>query len=426
MRPLGVLVSTVLVIGALWGTIWVARYSPWATQYKRPQFRWEKGAEEAAKIYDENRQGGNKAKDAEKTAAEKAKPADHDSGMAAEPPPPMSKNPPYPKAVTGERVHSFNAMGINEERKHSFHIENKGQAPLLLTRGATTCKCTISNLANREVPPGGSADIELSWTPRKIDPAFEQTAVIQTNDPELAEIQFRVIGKVVEQFVVLPERTWHAGQVTDVQEGRVTGIIGSTVDRTFEIRSVESSSPFVKVEYKPLGRRRSEREDLIAGYEFQVKVEQAIPVGQFRSRLRIRTTLEGDKTIDVEVTAVRSGPVLYLPPSKGVWNGEKGILSLGRFDRHMGHKTSLPVLVYDIDHPFELTGVECDDKFVKVTFERDQQLASEKQQGGRLVFEVPPDGPAVTRVMPDPLLVKLKTNHPKVKEMRFLLEYIAN
>ena len=37
-----------------------------------------------------------------------------------------------------------------------------------------------------------------------------------------------------------------------------------------------------------------------AGYEFTVKVDRDIPVGPFRVPVRIHTSLEGGKTIEIE------------------------------------------------------------------------------------------------------------------------------
>ncbi len=97
--------------------------------------------------------------------------------------PPIADKPPYPKARTGERVYEFGSMGVNEEKKHKFHIDNRGQAPLLIAKGPTNCKCTISNISQSTVAPGGSAEIEMSWTPRETTTTFAKTATIWTNDP---------------------------------------------------------------------------------------------------------------------------------------------------------------------------------------------------------------------------------------------------
>src|SRR5579872_2905137 len=58
--------------------------------------------------------------------------------------PPVSKTGPYPKAVIEETEFEFGRMEVGEERSHAFIIRNEGEAPLLLKKGKTTCKCTMS------------------------------------------------------------------------------------------------------------------------------------------------------------------------------------------------------------------------------------------------------------------------------------------
>ena len=55
--------------------------------------------------------------------------------------PQIAEKGPFPKAVVGNDVYGFGRMSINEEKKHTFRIENKGQVPLVLAKGPTECKC---------------------------------------------------------------------------------------------------------------------------------------------------------------------------------------------------------------------------------------------------------------------------------------------
>jgi hypothetical protein len=342
--------------------------------------------------------------------------------------PPIADKPPYPKARTGERVYEFGSMSIDEEKKHTFHIENRGQAPLLIAKGPTNCKCTISNISKSTVAPGASADIEMSWTPRETTSTFAKTATIWTNDPELSEIQFKIFGKVVKQFVVIPERTWHAGHVTDVQDGQMVGTLGSPVDANFKIVSVECPNPHLKIVYRRLTAKECMHGSFKAGYEFTTTVDKGIPPGHFRQQVKIHTTLEGNKTIDVEVTALRSGPVLFLPPignTRAFWNAEKSLVNLGRFQHEVGAKVILPALVYGAKEKFQLLGVEKDAEFVRVTVEPNPEIGGGEQQGVRFIFEIPAGAPPVTRIAPNGVHLTLKTNHPKLKEMTFELEFVS-
>ncbi len=316
-------------------------------------------------------------------------------------------------------------MALNEEKKHTFSIKNEGRGPLDLEVGPSSCKCTVGSLSKKKVMPGESVDVELTWRGKEVQTNFAQWATIWTSDPDAPDIQFKVYGKVVEKYVVVPEKAWHAGHVTDVQEGVVTGQIASMVDK-FKVTSVDSGSPHVKVTYTPLDLMTLMSLKGKAGYEFTVKVDRDIPMGTFRVPLRIHTTLEGGKTIEIDVTGSRSGPILFLAPEgRGLWNAEKQRLQMGQVRREVGSKVTLPAIVYGIKQDFKVEKVTSDADFLKVGAEPNKGITSGEQQGINFTFELPPNSPAVTRVSPNSVHVTLDTNHPKLKHLEFEVEFIC-
>src|SRR5580698_10513006 len=163
-----------------------------------------------------------------------------------------------------------------------------------------------------------------------------------------------------------------------------------------------------------------------AGFEFTVKVDRGMPMGPFRVPIRIHTTLEGNKTLEVDVTGTRSGPMLFLPPiGRGMWNAEKSRLYLGRVQRNVGSKVKLPAIVYGIKDKFKVLKTTCDAEYLKVTVEPNPEISQGEQQGVLFTFELPPGSPAVTRVSPDGVRVVLETNHPKLKEITFEVEFVC-
>jgi hypothetical protein len=232
----------------------------------------------------------------------------------------------------------------------------------------------------------------------------------------------------VQQYLVRPEHTWHAGHVTDVNDGVMYGQITSAIDPDFKITSIDMPDPNVKVTYKSLGAKERMRESLKAGYQFTVTVGKGIPAGHYRHDMKIHTTLEGNKTIDVEVTATRSGPILFLSPignARAYWNPERSLVNMGRFPHETGCKVTLPALVYGTKEKFQILGVERDASFVRVTAEPNSEIGSGEQQGVKFIFEVPPGNPPMTRIMPDAVHLKLTTNHPRLKELTFLVEFLS-
>jgi hypothetical protein len=406
MRVLGAVLGIVLGTSALAGTIWFARYSKFV-EHREPILPLI---------------APRHTTEAPPPPPPHA-PSEDKKDVKARPP--VATKEPFPKAVTGERVFEFSTMGVDEEKKHTFHISNKGQGALELEVGPCTCKCTVGGLSKKKVLPGESVDVELSWRPKEIAANFAQQCTIWTSDPDSPEIQFKVYGKVDNKYSVIPEKVWHAGHVTDVQEGLTTGQVVSTIEQ-FKITSVESTNPHVNVTSVPLDPMTLMGLHGKAGFEFTVKADRGMPIGTFRVPVRIHTTLEGNKTIEIDVTGTRSGPMLFLPPrGKGLWLAEKSRLNMGRVRREVGSKVSLPAIIYGIKDKFKVLKTTSDADYLKVSIEPNAEIAQGEQQGVLFVFELPPDSPGETRVTPNGVHVTLETNHPKLKEIHFEVEFIC-
>jgi Protein of unknown function (DUF1573) len=407
MRVLGAVLGIVLGLGALAGTIWLGRYSQFA-DHREPHLPLIAPLPHTTELQPPPPQA-----------------APTEDKKDAKGRPPVATKEPFPKAATGERVFDFGSMGVNEEKKHTFHISNKGKGPLDLEVGPCTCKCTVGGLSKKKVSTGESVDVELSWRPKEVASNFAQQCTIWTSDPDSPEIQFKVYGKVDNKYVVIPEKVWHAGHVTDVQEGLTTGQIVSSIER-FKVTSVESTNPHVTVTPVPMDAITLMGLKGKAGYEFAVKADRGMPIGTFRVPVRIHTTLEGSKTIEIDVTGTRSGPMLFLPPrGKGMWLAEKSRLSMGRVLRNVGAKVSLPAIIYGIKDKFKVLKTISDAEYLKVSIEPNPEIAEGEQQGVLFVFELPPGSPAVTRVTPNGVHLTLETNHPKLKEIHFEVEFIC-
>jgi hypothetical protein len=420
MRPVRIAVGTLIALVGISTTIWSARHVTWTTR----QTPAETGA---ARHWREMKEGADRfaGRIPDDNASQPADPG-------VERRPAVTESAPIPKAaLVGDRVFDFGRMGTNEARKHVFRIENKGPGPLVLAKGPTECKCTISQLSNHRVAPGQSADIEVNWTPRDPDPTFDKTSIVWTNDPALPEIHFEVVGKVAPPFNVAP-RVWDAGTVTEDEAGKAIGYVSSELDKTLKIVSIESVDSNVKVEYRPMSAKDLERWKLQAGYLVTATVGKKMPLGRYRKRLKVRTSLSGKDPVEVEITALRHGPVRFLSAvpivGSAYWNAEKLLLNMGRFAHETGTKTALPALVYSMKDKFELIDFKSTDRFVKVSVEPVEEASNRKEQEPqqvRFIFEVPPGSPPGDFLTGKPIRVSVQTNHPQLRDIDFDLKFVS-
>jgi hypothetical protein len=413
MRPRTLVFGIVSAVVGLSATVWLSRYGPWANQRpSAPHYlvsRLQEMKDGAA------RQAG--ASHAARDGASRRDPSVDER-------PAVADQEPLPRAVASDRVFEFGRMAIGERKTHRFRLKNEGPGSLTVARGPAECKCTISAVSVREIPPGGFADVELTWAPLEADPAFEKSAIIWTNDPKLSEIHFRIAGKVGRSLAVSPT-TWHAGTVAEDHDGKAVGTIVSEIGKSFKILSVEPHDPNIKVSYKAMSEGALKRVGMLSGYEFTTTISNRIPIGSFRSRLSILTTLEPKTPVEVDLTAVRPGPIRILSAGNAHWDPEKMLLNLGRFRHEIGIKTVLPACIYDMRGQLRMLGVSSSDSFVKLSLEPSPGSGTDAPQYVRFVFEVLPGSPPVNYFTQKPVHVTVQTNHPTLKKIDFDLQFVS-
>lgn len=109
-----------------------------------------------------------------------------------------------PTAYCAQPIHRFGVMDPLTIGKHVFEIENRGDVPLVLRGGGSSCKCTLSDLDEAVVAPGQSYSVQLTWNSGHARREFEQSAIVRTNDPTYQEIQLIVTGEVRAVLAALP------------------------------------------------------------------------------------------------------------------------------------------------------------------------------------------------------------------------------
>lgn len=345
--------------------------------------------------------------------------------------PPISETGPHPKAVVDEMVHEFGAMAVGERRSHTFVVKNEGEAPLILKKGPTTCKCTLSKLALDEIPPGESAEITLEW--EAIDPTerYSHGGAIGTNDPENPEIRLKVEGSVQEIVTLTPAFSWNIGSLPDGKPAEITGTIQSVILDDFAIvEPIETSHEHLAATAKPLEPEQLQEMGAKSGYRITAVVKPGVPVGRFDEEFKLVAKFRGEERVfPIRVEGSRAGPFVILATPGVDWRPSAMGVRLGRFQRSEGKSASLMLLVSELgERELEIEQVEARPEFIKVSLQRDPdatlEMAGRKRY--KLTFEVPPGSPPGTRLGDKVAKVKIRTNHPVASEMEFSLAFISD
>jgi len=149
-----------------------------------------------------------------------------------------------PRVVYPDNVYDFGVMNPGDKQTRKFTVRNEGEGDLKLSLGKTTCKCTLANLDEETIPPGGSTEITLEWHTEEAQFRFRQAAVINTNDPRQPMFELAVEGSVRTKLATLPSEVYFAEVPKNT--GRTTDVLlySQAFDR-LEITSIESTLPAV-------------------------------------------------------------------------------------------------------------------------------------------------------------------------------------
>lgn len=346
--------------------------------------------------------------------------------------PPVSPTGPYPRAVVDKTDHDFGTMALGEERKHTFVVRNEGEAPLVLKKGRTSCKCTLSEVAKEEIPPGASAEITLEWKAVEITDMYNEGAEFGTNDPDNRIIRLQGTGSVQELFVTTPPHVWIIERISDDKPAEVTGAVHSRILDEFSIiEPIESSHEHLSATAEPLDP--PEREELggaKSGYRIKAVVSPEIPVGRFNEELKIHVRYDDqERVFPIRVEGYRTGPIVFLPAGDVDWRPQHMAVDLGRFRASQGASATLVILVSGLgDKELKFEQVESDPDVVRasVTRDRDPTLETDGRKKYRLKFEVPPGSPGKSYLRKDAVKVRIRTNHPQAGEMKFSVECIID
>lgn len=364
--------------------------------------------------------GGNKPP----ATPEAAKPVQHSQDPNR---PVISPKGPYPKVVSQETEFDFGILEINQEGKHEFVIRNEGDADLVIKKGPTSCKCTLSEVADKPIPPGAEAKVELTWKPAPGMEQIRQTADIYTNDPKRPTVSLVITGKLQERLRILPSGVWPVNDIVEGTPSTTTGYVVSSVVDDFEITAIDTGSPLITVEKAPIDAESKKAHAAKTGYQLKVTVAPTVPVGGFSYPMKITTNVmgrdtKGELTVPIEYTinivGKRSGPLRIVGPE---YREHFAALGLGTFDSTKGKKATLKVFVQRApEEGFQLSDLKVSPSELKVTLEPDPKVTSRASKGYLLTVEYPAGAPRANHLQDEknPGVIEAKTNHPDAPEFR--------
>jgi len=356
--------------------------------------------------------------------------------------PPDEATGPLPSASFDSRSHDFGEMSLGDSGSHVFTVTNTGEGPLELNVGGSTCSCTIGDLKDLSLPPGGSTQATLNWTIKAPNPIFEHSAEINTNDPDNRVVNLVVHGRVIAGLFTMPEEEWDFGNIAFDQSGSVEGMVLSDVSEDLEVTRFESSVPGLTVEFTKLSitelieveshqspemdptidpetnQPELKTKHLKAGYQVKLSMPPDANRARIQGTLTLHTNMPTHPTAEVAFGGMRMGPLQLFPLPGTRYFSDHRLIGGGQFEASKGKTAELLLIVHGIDHELKVSEITTDPSWIKVSV---TSKSAATETGGsrryRLKIEVPPGLPSVQRGRDNPVVIRMKTNHPNFEEL---------
>lgn len=314
--------------------------------------------------------------------------------------------------VDHEPIHKFEPMAQNQEGIHVWKISNSGKSDLELTKGPSTCSCTIANFQNDEskfiLKPGDSTEIELKWETRQNNGEFKKSASVLTNDPLNPSIEFVVQGIVRPAVMVRPiDMVVNFQSVSNEKVNESPIAVFSSDKDDLKVLSVTTSKPdFIETEIIPFNEAEladlTEKEK-VHGQKVVIKLKPGMPVGLFSEEMIVKTNHPEQGDLRLTITGKMSGPISSFPET----------LRMSQVSADKGGTAQAALMIRD-KKPTKFEVVEVPEN-VKVTVVPADEATGEKSSGRYILTATVPPGskPGVLQGN-----IVLKTDHPMASEVK--------
>lgn len=343
-----------------------------------------------------------------------------------------------PRAVVEQKVFDFGVMDPMEVGSHLFVVRNEGQAPLILNKGPTTCKCTLSETSREPIPPGGEGIIRLQWNAGSKHRQFLQTADVYTNDPDQKRLRLQVTGLVRMNLGAEPWELVYADVPPNETRSAETVVYSQLYD-SLAIVAGESSLPGVSWRAVAADNETLQKLSARSAVKLVVDLPADLPSGHFSETLRLKVQTSGgdsaaaagadrssgefpasiaaEEAPSTEQTVELSlaGNVLRRMAIYGEGIDGDGVVDLGIIPQGRSRKLRLLVKIYDDQPLVEFEPAEVTPSFLKVQV---SPLHGRGDARGlyQLSIESPADAPPCYYLALKCGSIRLKPNHPRIGE----------
>ncbi len=321
--------------------------------------------------------------------------------------------------VEGETTFDFGTMEHDEKRSHTFVLFNRGNAPLLISKVSTSCKCTAGDLTNRTIPPNGRTELELNWSPNVVGSNFRQTATVRSNAANKPEFVLAVTGDVVQSIRSSPSTVDFTGSSPELDHERDFRIY-NYLDAKMTISKISfentNTAKSLSATYRPLTVEELEiEENALSGMLVTVKLKAGMPLGAFEQTLTFAT--ERGSRFVVPINGTVKGDFSFIKRQNCFFANETRLELLKVIHKEEFNASFLVLVKGKYSEDIQLQLAEVSPPFVEVTIDDRKPFNNGKVVGFNVNVRIPANAPRTELTdKTDPQKqgrIVFSTNHPK-------------
>jgi hypothetical protein len=332
------------------------------------------------------------------------------------------------KVSIDEEEFDFGAVENDSVVSHVFRFNNVGKAPLKLTPGPTTCaKCTIAEIPQELVPPGGSVGVTVQYSAGASTPMFRQSATIFTTDPERPKVELSVFGSITAILGIDPPQlvfsklSVHESRTLDA---RLLNHITDKLNIVSHAWSDPSTAQFLSVDFKPVDAETLEKYQAKSGQVVAVTIKPGLPLGTLHQKLTINTDLPNKHTAELEILATISSDISLVG---GGWNEDQGYLHIGPIQSKDGVTRKILLLVRGPNrNDVEIKLGEVFPRFLEVTVGDKATINNGLIVQYPVTIVIPPGSPSANHLSAKVGKlgeIILETTHPEAKQIKVPIRF---
>jgi hypothetical protein len=334
---------------------------------------------------------------------------------------PVAVSGRQPRLLVEQLAHDFGRMYQNSEDKHTFVLRNVGLADLRITPGKPSCRCTVSQVSRKVIPPGETAEVTLTWKTGYSRNKFAKTAPISTNDPTQPLIRLKIQGIVVPEFAFEPNRVFLPELSQHDRAERELKLLFFEQDNVQILGHQLSNSELeahYQIEYRPIPLDELDDETATCGYVIAVTVLPGLPMGSLQQDVIFETSIPTNSPVRLQVLgSIQSDISIY----GRNFNPKTNTLAIGTVKRGEKHLNKLAMyLIGEHRHNVELKVTETVPEDLKVTLGEPFDLPVNRLRIP-LSIEIPADAKPTAHLGTEPEnmgRVVIETSHPHNPEVR--------